>query len=132
MAKSPKSGRDGLESVSITLLQAEINRRGKSLKSLIKRRDNAVEKLKKLNELVAASGGSAVRGGGGRERGTGLRDTIAKVLSGKTMTVGQIADAVVKAGYVTSSPNFRMMVNQQLITNKKLFKRVGRGEYSAG
>ena len=43
----------------------------------------------------------------------------------------EIAEAVVKSGYVTTSPNFKVMVNQQLIANKKLFKRVGRGQYSA-
>ncbi len=130
MAKNPSRGRDGIESLSISELQAEINRRAKGLNKLLRRRQTLINKLAALDQAIVASGGSS-GSRGGRASGGGLRDTIAKVLSGKTMSVTEIAEAVVKSGYVTTSPNFKVMVNQQLIGNKKLFKRVGRGQYSA-
>ncbi|MDY7108645.1 MAG: hypothetical protein SYC29_08400 [Planctomycetota bacterium] len=69
---------------------------------------------------------------GSRPRNTGsLVEALKKLLTGKTMTVTEMADAVQKAGYKTSSPNFRTIVNQTLINNKKDFKRVARGQYTA-
>src|SRR5262245_29360142 len=38
-----------------------------------------------------------------------------------------LADAVQKAGYKTNSSNFRVIVNQALLANRKLFKKVARG-----
>jgi hypothetical protein len=69
---------------------------------------------------------------GRRPRNTGsLVESLKKLLKGRTMTVTEMADAVQKAGYKTSSPNFRTIVNQTLINNKKDFKRVARGQYTA-
>jgi len=51
-------------------------------------------------------------------------------VNGKTMGVSDVAGAVQKAGYRTSSPSFRTIVNQALIASGK-FKRVGRGQYTA-
>jgi hypothetical protein len=55
---------------------------------------------------------------------------LTKVLSGKTMSVVDAAEAVKKAGYRTNSQNFRTQVNIALIKSGG-FKRVGRGEYTA-
>jgi hypothetical protein len=69
---------------------------------------------------------------GRRPRNTAsLVESLQKLLTNKTMTVTEMADAVQKAGYKTSSPNFRTIVNQTLINNKKAFKRVARGQYTA-
>lgn len=46
------------------------------------------------------------------------------------MDVTSIAEQVQKAGYQTSSPNFRTIVNQALISSGR-FKRVARGQYTA-
>ena len=54
---------------------------------------------------------------------------MASVLSGKTMGVTELSEAVQKAGYRTTSPNFRTIVNQTLIKDKR-FKRVERGLYT--
>jgi hypothetical protein len=90
------------------------------------------------SQLIAL--GAVARGGGGGGRGTGaatrarndmnLVESLVKVLTGKTMGVTEVADAVQRAGYKTSSPNFRTIVNQTLIKSDK-FKRVGRGQYTA-
>ena len=50
---------------------------------------------------------------------------------GETMAIGRtFAEAVQKAGYQTTSPNFRTIVNQTLL-KKKHFKRVERGQYTS-
>ncbi|MFN7019759.1 MAG: hypothetical protein ACK4WH_00345 [Phycisphaerales bacterium] len=72
--------------------------------------------------------------------GTGLRrrpkndsnlvEALQKLLTGKTLSVTAAAEEVQKAGYMSTSPNFRTIVNQALINSKK-FKRVGRGLYTS-
>jgi hypothetical protein len=47
------------------------------------------------------------------------------------MGVAEAAEAAKAAGYKSSSDNFKNIVNQALITDKR-FKRVGRGQYTAG
>jgi hypothetical protein len=47
------------------------------------------------------------------------------------MGVSEAADAVLKAGYQTNAANFRTIVNQTLIKNRSMFKKVGRGQYTA-
>lgn len=131
MAKNSARTKDGLGSLSMSELQAEINRRSKGVSKLIKKRDKYVTMLAEIEKQIAAAGGTVGGRGGRRANGAGLKESIAKVLVGKPMNVGDIAEAVMKSGYISSSPNFKVMVNQQLIANKKLFKRVDRGLYSA-
>src|SRR5690606_1740755 len=57
-----------------------------------------------------------------------LVDSLRKVLDGKTMGVAEVAEAVQAAGYRTTSANFRTIVNQALITNPKVFRKVARGQ----
>jgi hypothetical protein len=59
-----------------------------------------------------------------------LVESLAAVLRGKTLSVTDAAEAVQRAGYQTTSPNFRTMVNAALL-KKKFFKRVERGQYTA-
>jgi hypothetical protein len=60
-----------------------------------------------------------------------LAEALRGVLKAATMTVGDAAAAVKKAGYKSTSPNFKNMVSQALLANKKRFKRVARGQYTA-
>jgi hypothetical protein len=69
------------------------------------------------------------RGRGGNE--SSLVASLHSLLRGKTMGVAEMSDAVKKAGYKTSSPNFRTIVNAALITNPGKFKRVARGQYTS-
>ncbi|MEM9082824.1 MAG: hypothetical protein AAGB34_04445 [Planctomycetota bacterium] len=46
------------------------------------------------------------------------------------MSVTDAAHAVQQAGYATTSDNFRTIVNQTLLKDKR-FKRVARGQYTA-
>jgi hypothetical protein len=81
------------------------------------------------------SGGTARGAARGRRRARNqqsLAESLKTLLTGNTMSVTDMADAVQKAGYKTKSAgNFRTIVNQTLIRDPKTFKRVGRGQYTA-
>lgn len=131
-----------LASVSVGELKAEINRRKKRIRTLVSKRNRLVAQLQQLDSEIEAEGGAEFvkmsamgdgrrRGGGGRRprNEANLADSMAAVLNGKTMGVTELSEAVQKAGYRTSSPNFRTIVNQTLIKDKR-FKRVERGQYT--
>lgn len=138
-----------LASLSMTELQREIARRGRKVQGLMRRRARLMARVDRLDSIIREHGGSA---GGGARRGPGrpagrgagrggrrggrgensksLAQSLADLLKGKTMGVTEAAEAVKAAGYKTSAENFRTMVNLQLIKSG-LFKRVGRGQYTA-
>ena len=92
-------------------------------------------KVAKIDAMIAALGGSSGGGGAGR-RGRGsndatLADYLRRALTGNTMGVTEVAEAVQKIGYKTNSPNFRTIVNAALMSKKNGFKRVARGKYTA-
>ena len=127
--------RRGLAGATVADLEVELNRRRKNLGKLESRYAKLAAELTSLAAEIETLGGSApgVRGvTGGRRRAKNtqtLVDALAGVLDGKTMSVTEVADAVQDAGYVTTSPSFRTIVNQTLI-NSGRFKRVGRGQYT--
>ena len=47
------------------------------------------------------------------------------------MSVPEMAVAAKKAGHKSKSKNFRTVVGLALFGNKKLFRRVSRGQYTA-
>jgi hypothetical protein len=55
---------------------------------------------------------------------------LAAVLKGKTMSVTDLAEAVQRAGYQTTSKTFRTIVNQALIKHSDTFKKISRGMYT--
>lgn len=128
-----KSGsRGGLKALSIKDLHAEIRRRERSVGSLLRRREKLLEQLSEVNEAIARAGVSvAARGGARPKNDMNLVQSLAKVLRGKTMSVTESAAAVRAAGYKTTAANFRTIVNQALIKNTKIFKKIGRGQYTA-
>src|SRR4051812_19753241 len=105
----------GLASLSFSQLQAEIRRRGRRAGALQRRRDRLAQKLDLLDVQIARMGG--VDGAGrrgpvpGRRRASNkqtLVEVLHKVLSGKTMSVTDAAQAVQQAGYKTNSRTFRV------------------------
>jgi hypothetical protein len=131
MGRRPSAS--SLDSLPINILHAEIRRRQKSGSSLLKRREKLAAKLAALDAEIRAAGVAAGRGVTGRTRpqnAMSLAGTMAKVLNGKTMGVSELAEAVLKSGYNTHANNFRTMVNQTLIKNRKVFKKVDRGQYT--
>lgn len=127
-----------LGKLSLGDLQKEISRRKRTVTALERRRAGLVKKIEAIDAQIASNGG-AIGGRRGAAAGTGrtrarnetnLLESLREVLKGKTMSVTEVAEAVQKAGYQTTSPNFRTIVNQTLL-KKKFFKRVGRGQYTA-
>ncbi len=129
MAKSKN-----LAEISTTELQSEIRRRERELKALHKRRERIARQLEEIDAEIGMHGGdlSKLASSGGRKRPrneSNLADALADVLRDQTMSVTQLTTAVQEAGYRTTSPNFRTIVNQTLLKDKR-FKRVARGQYT--
>ena len=61
--------------------------------------------------------GRKARGGRAKNDGS-MSDALAKVLTGKTMSIADAGEAVWKAGYKTGSKHFRTMVNIALLNKK--------------
>lgn len=127
MAKS------NLSKHSVSDLHRELRRRSRAAVGLQRKRNTLMRKIEaldaQLREIGASTGGGM---GGGRKRPrneSNLTETLVKSLTGKTMGVNEVAEYVQKQGYQTTSPNFRTIVNQALIRDKR-FKRVGRGQYT--
>ncbi len=81
--------------------------------------------------MRGARAAGAPVGLGGRVRNQkSLADSIQEVLekTGKPMKVGDITDAVKAGGYQSNSANFRAIVNQMLIKDKR-FKSPSRTFY---
>ena len=59
-----------------------------------------------------------------------LKDALAQVMAAKaSVAVGEAMQAVLAAGYRTSSKDFRLLVNQALLRGAQ-FANVGRGRYA--
>jgi hypothetical protein len=129
MAKKPSIA--SLGTLSAADLKAELRRREKRVSSLVSKRDRIASKLKALDKQIASMGGAVGTGIRTRPRNKmNLVEAMSKVLNGKTMSVTEVVEAVQKAGYQTTSPSFRIIVNQALLSSGK-FKRIARGQYTA-
>lgn len=60
-----------------------------------------------------------------------LNAALHDLLKGRTRCVSEAVEAVQRAGYKTHAKNFRTMVNMTLVKRKDLFRKVGRGQYTA-
>ena len=132
MARKP-----ALASLSIDEIHLELRTRQRALASLEHRRQRLLKQLEGIDAEIANLGGSVngrgSSGGSGRTRPrneSNLLEALQATLKGKTMSVTDAAEAVQRAGYQTTSPNFKTIVNQTLL-KRKHFKRVGRGQYTA-
>ncbi len=109
------------------------------VKPLQRRRDKLAAKLADLDHQLGAmgvdAGGPAPRGRrvgatGRSANKTSLVESLRGVLKGKVLSTSEAIEAVQKAGYTSTSKNFRVMVSIAL-GRKKFFKRVERGRYTA-
>ena len=129
-----------LASYSLSQLERIMEKKRRDLMDLGRERAALQKKLDAVDERIRQIGGGngffgGVGGGGGRggrraRNEKSLVEVMAEVLGrfGKAMKVSDIADAVQSAGYRSSSPNFRSIVNQQLIKDKR-FTSAERGFY---
>lgn len=133
--------RTGLGRFSLAELRAGLALRERRLERLRARSEQLRERAAGLDEEIAAAEGKLApartpdarrnRGSGRPRSKTNLADALRKLLTNKTMSVSDAVAAVRKAGYKTKSTNFRAIVNHALLGNRKLFKRVARGQYTA-
>ncbi len=133
-------------------LRGELERRSARFDAMEAKRSALLEELEQveseLGELEAAAGAATgkrhrrTRAASHRRHGSAaaatratnkltLAQALQGALEGKTMSVGELVEAVQRAGYKSNSSNLRMMVNLTLLKRKDLFKRVGRGKYTA-
>jgi len=132
--RSSGGGGGGLTGLSVSDLRRELMRRERRVGGLVRRRERLMLKVRELESQIMEHGGSA-RGGGLTLRKRpknemNLVQALSKVLADKVMSVTEVSQAVQDAGYNTTSPSFRTIVNQTLINSGK-FKRVERGKYTA-
>jgi len=124
-----------IDSLSLVDLEQTIRERRRDLQKLERKRAKVQRKLDLLDRRITSLAGSAI---GGRRGGRGSRprnesslsEAIAQVLSkaSAAMNVGEIAEKVQAGGYRSGSANFRSIVNQRLVGEKR-FKSAGRGVY---
>ncbi len=127
-----KTAASNLSDMSVKSLHEELRRRERTIGSIRRKRERLVSKIQSIDAMLLEMG--ATPGGGMRKRPknkANLALSLAKVLKGKTMGVTEVANAVKKSGYLTTAANFRTIVNQCLIKHRNLFKKVGRGKYTA-
>lgn len=116
--------------LSISELQTLINSRKTKIRQLRKERRTLAGRLARIDAELAVLGGQA--GASLRPRNEkNLVDVIADVMGqhGKPMRVGEVTDAVMAAGYRSSSTNFKGIVNQTLIKERR-FTSPERGVYA--
>ena len=125
----PASG----SNLSLAELNQIMEARRSELSKLRQKRAELQRDLDRVDrQIFKIEGAGGRRGGNGRVRNTrSLNDTIDEVLrsNGKPMRVPDIMDAVLKTGYRSNSANFRGIVNQTLIKDKR-FHAPERGVYA--
>jgi hypothetical protein len=118
-----------VSNLSMQQLEQMLSKRRKEVERLRKRRETLQGRIDNIDEEIAALGGNSA--GGGRARNERpLADVIHEVLQerGQAMKVADIADAVQSTGYRSNSANFRGIVNQMLLKDKR-FTSPGRSYY---
>jgi len=122
----PRAGAE----LSLVQLEQILGDRRRQISRLERERSKLMKKVDALDEEIRDLGGDG-RARGGRVRNEiSLNEAMAKVLrdAGQAMKVADIVEAVLQTGYKTNSANFRGIVNQQLIKDKR-FTSAARGLY---
>ena len=120
--------------LSLAQLERLMRSRRSEMNRLGRKRDKLQKQLDAVDAQIASiSGGSGGGGGGGGSRARNkisLQEAILQVLSKSSgpMNVGAIMDKVSGMGYRSTSANFRGIVNQTLIKDKR-FVPASRGMY---
>jgi len=123
-----RSGAD----LSISELEQLLKRRRVQIGKLEKKRTKVLRQLQAIEDDIAGLGGTV---GGSRsvraQNSQSLSEVIYQVLKekGGGMKVADIVNASLRAGYQTKSDNFRSIVNQTLIKDKRFAKGGERGVY---
>jgi len=131
--KPSKSKPSPIKDLSLSQLQAELNVRHRKLNKLKGRREKLYEQIAEIDAELSSFGALGSTGAVLRrpKNAMNLVDSIAVLLDGKTMSVTDISELVIKRGYKTTAANFRTIVNQALIRETNIFKKISRGQYTA-
>ena len=122
---------------NIAQLEQFLNQRRNELNKLYKQRTDLGKKLdgveREIARLEGGMAGTGRRGGGRGSRPKNdkpLPDVVEQVMreAGRAMKVPEIAEGALAAGYKSNSANFKGIVNQQLIKDKR-FVQAERGVY---
>ena len=130
-----------IKSLDTAALKAELKRRERNAKALMRKRDKLAKQLADVEKELAALGPTGGGGGGkgGRPKGSGTRkrarnkvslaDALAQAMEIRAVvSPSEAADLVRENGYKSTSKHFGMMVSNALSKDKR-FKRVSRGQY---
>ncbi|HUS91463.1 MAG TPA: hypothetical protein VM389_02065 [Phycisphaerae bacterium] len=131
--------RPKLTTMSIADLRREIERRQKLLPGLIAQRDALNREIAELQGLAAPEAREAARPEAAPRKTpkrrmpknkVPLADALADFMKGKgKVAVGEAMEGVLAAGYKSNSKDFRSVVNNMLLTDKR-FKSVARGVFA--
>jgi septal ring factor EnvC (AmiA/AmiB activator) len=125
---------------NIAQLERILDERRTEVTRLERQRSELARKLEGLDRQIGKLNGG-LRGMRGRLHGAGggvrarnersLVETLESVMrsNGKPMRVGDIVEAVSATGYRSNSANFRGIINQTLIKERKRFGQADRGVY---
>lgn len=128
--------RPALAGLTISRLESMLTQQRSKKKDLLKERAKIQTQLEKIDRQIASldggSGAGSMTSGGRPRNEMSLVAALESVLEKHTkgLSVSDILDGVVSAGYKSSSPNFRGIINQTLIKEKKKFVSVERGVYA--
>ncbi len=145
----PKAG----SNFSISQLESLLMTKKRDLAALAAERQTLLKHLSEIDSRITSLGGTAsgyspkkmgrppgstsakasgLTAGGRARNAKSLVETLIDVVGAATepMKVGDIVDGVLKSGYKTGSDNFRGIVNQTLIKERKHFASAGRGLYT--
>ena len=125
--------RPALSGMTISRLESMLKQQRSKKKELLRERNRIAAQLDKINRQIAGLNGSASVSSSGRARNSmSLVATLESVLEkqSKGLSVSDILVAVQASGYKSSSPNFRGIVNQTLIKERKKFVALSRGVYA--
>lgn len=139
MATSNPADLPNITQVPTYVMEQELKRRSRMVEVLAKRREATMAKVSRLDAEIAMLTGSGYRIVNGAKHSSGgtkltLVESMHKVMRQGPMTpmsIEAVMEAVQRDGYKTTSRNFRTIVNQTLLQNPKLFKKVSRGQYLA-
>ena len=124
--------RNGSE-LTVAQLEKLLANRKSELDGLFKDRAKLEKQIDAVNEKISRLGGGSMskRTGGRAKNSMSLIDAIAEVLTkaGGPVGVGDIVGGVTEVGYRSTSANFRGIVNQTLIKERKRFLSTARGMY---
>jgi hypothetical protein len=123
--------------MTIAVLEKMLQKRRSELDSLTRERRRVLKQLAAIDDRLRTVSGGAIGGAAltprGRVRNSmSLVAAMAQVLekAGKPLKVRDIAQGVLDSGYQSEAVNFRTMVNQMLIKQRKQFAKVDRAVYA--